>query len=66
MIITMNYLIIIMIQEGCDMGREFKFKGSCDMGRGTKNTLNLPFSESSKESSGGVMSSYTYLVELLS
>ena len=60
MIIIMNFL-----QEGCDMGREFKFKGSCDMGRGTKNTLNLPFSGSSKISSGGVTSSSTYLVELL-
>ena len=36
MIIIMNYLIIIMIKEGCDMGREFKFKGSHDIGRGTK------------------------------
>ena len=50
-IIIMNYLII-MIQEGCCMGREFKFKGSCDIGRGTKSTLNLPFSGSSKLSSG--------------
>ena len=54
-----------MIQEGCDMGREFKFKGSCDMGRGTKNTLNLLFSGSSKISSGVVTSLHTYLVELL-
>ena len=53
MIIIMNYLIIIMIQNGCDMGREFKFKGSCDMWRGTKNTLNLPFSGSSKILPGG-------------
>ena len=54
-----------MMQEGCDMVRQFKFKGSCDIGRGDKITLNLPFSGSSKISSWGVTSSYTYLVELL-